>query len=199
MAATVARETVGVTQCLRYPMTVPKIVLDCEKCGAALEIAADADLFRCAYCNTPYLVTFQEGTLRVRRLEERVARVEAQASASAKAVYEEWETQAAKKLDVELKSIRLWLVCVRYVACFLLVAAVLMVAFPANMLRSGIRGIDYVQPPTIPEISFWATTLTIGGIALWFRSGSWYSTRRRQALETVEASKRARRQELGLD
>ena len=179
-------------------MAFAKIVLDCEKCGAGLEITQDADLLRCGHCNTPYLVTFEEGTVRVRRLEERVARIEAQASASARAVYEEWATQAGRKLDLEFKNMRFWLVSARYIACSLLVVAGLMVAFPTNMLRSGIRGIDYTKSPTISEIAFWATTVTVGGILLWFLSGSWYSTRRRQSLEIAEVSRLARQKELGL-
>ena len=33
-----------------------KIVLDCQKCGGALEITEDLELFKCQYCGMPYMV-----------------------------------------------------------------------------------------------------------------------------------------------
>jgi len=53
-----------------------KIVLDCQKCGGALEITGDVELFKCQYCGTPYLVKRSDGSVRVSRLEERVSQVE---------------------------------------------------------------------------------------------------------------------------
>ena len=53
-----------------------KITLDCSRCGGALEITEDMELFKCPYCETPYIVERSEGSVRIVKLEQRVDKLE---------------------------------------------------------------------------------------------------------------------------
>lgn len=53
-----------------------RIVLDCNKCGGALEVTEDMEMFRCQYCGTPYLVERKDGATRIIQLEQRVSQLE---------------------------------------------------------------------------------------------------------------------------
>jgi len=53
-----------------------KISLDCSKCGGHLEITKNMELFKCPYCNMPYMVQREEGETRIIKLEERVSDLE---------------------------------------------------------------------------------------------------------------------------
>lgn len=53
-----------------------KIILDCSKCGGALDITDDMELFKCPYCGVPYMVERSEGSVRIVKLEQRVDKLE---------------------------------------------------------------------------------------------------------------------------
>lgn len=53
-----------------------KIALDCGKCGGALEVTEDMEMFKCPYCGTPYMVERSEGTVKIVKLERRVEQLE---------------------------------------------------------------------------------------------------------------------------
>jgi len=55
-----------------------KLILDCAKCGGALTITEDMELFKCDYCATPYLVKREQGAIHLVRLEEKVKVIEKQ-------------------------------------------------------------------------------------------------------------------------
>jgi len=65
-----------------------KLALDCSKCGGALEITPDMEVFKCPFCGVPYMVEREEGTVRVIRLEQRVRVLEEKQSTTDKAVSE---------------------------------------------------------------------------------------------------------------
>lgn len=52
------------------------ITLDCQKCGATLEIRATTELFQCKWCKTPYIVRREEGKVSIRQLIDRVSGLE---------------------------------------------------------------------------------------------------------------------------
>lgn len=53
-----------------------KMLLICQQCGGTLEITEDIELFKCKFCDTPYLVKREGGAVHVQRLEKRVEKLE---------------------------------------------------------------------------------------------------------------------------
>ena len=82
-----------------------KLALDCSKCGGALEITPDMDMFKCPFCGVPYMVERKDGTTRVIRLEQRVSVLEEKQVFTDQAVSEIGARQQA--LDVDMAHIEL--------------------------------------------------------------------------------------------
>ena len=64
-----------------------KIVLDCQKCGGTLEITPEIEIFKCKYCDTPYLVKRNAGSIQITKLEERIEIVENKQISQSKDMY----------------------------------------------------------------------------------------------------------------
>jgi len=52
------------------------ITLDCQKCGGSLEISDEFEIYSCPYCGMQYLVQSSEKGITIRKLDERVSKVE---------------------------------------------------------------------------------------------------------------------------
>jgi DNA-directed RNA polymerase subunit RPC12/RpoP len=68
-----------------------KIILNCSQCGGTLEVTDEMDLFKCQYCDMPYMVKRSDGSVQIVQLEQRVAKIEReQENLRRNAIESEW-------------------------------------------------------------------------------------------------------------